>query len=191
MLRTHTCGELRAQHTGQTVTLTGWVNRRRDFGPLIFVDLRDRYGVTQVVVDQTTHPEAHAVLEQARNEFVLEVVGSVRMRDEDKRNPNLETGEIEVVAQTVELLNASKQPPLVVARDGNEDESLRLKYRYIDLRRARMQRNIILRHQTIKFIRDWMSERGFLEIETPMLMASTPEGARDYLVPSRLHSGEF
>ncbi len=191
MLRTHTCGELRAQHNGQAVTLTGWVNRRRDFGPLIFVDLRDRYGITQVVVDQTTHPEAHAVLEQARNEFVLEVVGSVRMRDEDKRNPNLETGEIEVVAQTVELLNASKQPPLVVARDGNEDETLRLKYRYIDLRRARMQRNIILRHQTIKFIRDWLSERGFLEIETPMLMASTPEGARDYLVPSRLHPGEF
>ncbi len=191
MLRTHTCGELRAELAGETITLAGWVNRRRDFGPLIFVDLRDRYGLVQVVVDQTTHPDAHAALEQARNEYVLQVTGVVRMRDADKRNPNISTGEIEVVAEAVEVLNPSKQPPLVVARDANEDEALRLKYRYIDLRRARMQRNIILRHQTIKFIRDWMSERGFLEIETPMLMASTPEGARDYLVPSRLHPGEF
>ncbi|MBA3947867.1 MAG: aspartate--tRNA ligase [Herpetosiphonaceae bacterium] len=191
MLRTHTCGELRPLQAGEQVTLTGWLNRRRDFGTLIFIDLRDRYGITQVVVDSTTSPEAHAVLAEARSEYVLKIVGMVRVRPEDGRNTNLPTGEIEVVAQQAEILNPSKQPPLYIAKEGNEDEALRLKYRYLDLRRARMQRNIILRHQTIKFIRDWMSARGFLEIETPMLMASTPEGARDYLVPSRLHPGEF
>ncbi len=191
MLRTHTCGELRPLNAGEQVTLTGWLNRRRDFGTLIFIDLRDRYGITQVVVDSTTSPEAHAVLAEARSEYVLKIIGTVRVRPAEGRNPNLSTGDIEVVAQQAEILNPSKQPPLYIAKEGNEDEALRLKYRYLDLRRARMQRNIILRHQTIKFIRDWMSARGFLEIETPMLMASTPEGARDYLVPSRLHPGEF
>lgn len=191
MLRTHTSGELRAEHAEQIVTLSGWVNRRRDHGPLIFIDLRDRYGITQVVADQTTNPAAHAALEQVRNEYVLQIVGSVRLRPEDGRNPNLTTGDVEVVAREITVLNPSKQPPLYVAKEGNEDEALRLKYRYVDLRRARMQHNIIMRHKVVKFIRDWMSERGFLEIETPMLMASTPEGARDYLVPSRLHPGEF
>ncbi len=191
MLRTHTCGELRAEHAGQTVTLTGWLNRRRDHGPLIFIDLRDRYGISQITVDQTSHPEAHSALEQARSEFVLLIEGLVRQRPADSRNAELPTGDVEIVAHRVVVLNPSKQPPIYVAKEGNEEETLRLKYRYIDLRRARMQRNIILRHKTVKFIRDWMDARGFLEIETPMLMASTPEGARDYLVPSRLHPGEF
>ena len=191
MLRTHTCGDLRAEHAGAQVTLAGWLNRRRDHGPLIFVDLRDRYGLTQIVVDSTSHPDAHAVLADARAEYVLLIRGYVRVRPAEARNPGLTTGDIEVVAEQVEVLNASKVPPIYVAKEGGEEESLRLRYRYIDLRRERMQRNIILRHQAVKFIRDWMSARGFLEIETPMLMASTPEGARDYLVPSRLHSGRF
>jgi aspartyl-tRNA synthetase len=191
MLRTHTCGELRAEHDGTAVTLSGWLNRRRDHGPLIFVDLRDRYGITQVVVDATSHPAAHAVLSDARAEYVLQIRGQVRLRPAEARNPDLGTGEIEVVAQEVAVLNASKTPPIYVAKEGGEDESLRLRYRYVDLRRERMQRNIMLRHQAIRFMRDFMSARGFLEIETPMLMASTPEGARDYLVPSRLHPGRF
>lgn len=191
MLRTHTCGQLRLEDAGATITLCGWLNRRRDHGPLIFIDLRDRYGLTQVVTDATTSPEAHTALAEARSEYVLKITGTVRARPQESRNPDLATGEIEVVAHAVEVLNPAKNPPLYVAKEGNEDEALRLRYRYVDLRRARMQRNIILRHQTIKFIRDWMSARGFLEIETPMLMASTPEGARDYLVPSRLHPGEF
>jgi aspartyl-tRNA synthetase len=191
MLRTHTCGDLRAEHAGQTITLTGWLNRRRDHGPLIFIDLRDRYGMTQVVADKTVQPEAHAALEQARNEFVLQIQGVVRERPPESRNTELATGGIEVVATHVTVLNSAKQTPLYVSREGGEDETLRLKYRYIDLRRSRMQRNIILRHQTIKFMRDYLSARDFLEIETPMLMASTPEGARDYLVPSRIHPGEF
>ena len=191
MLRTHTCGELRPEHAGLTVTLTGWVNRRRDHGPLIFIDLRDRYGITQVVADQTLNASAHVALEQVRNEYVLQIVGKVRQRPEDGRNANISTGDVEVVADEITVLNPSKQPPLYVAKEGNEDEALRLKYRYIDLRRTRMQNNILMRHRVIKLIRDWMSERGFLEIETPILMASTPEGARDYLVPSRLHPGEF
>ena len=191
MLRTHTCGELRAEHAETRVTLTGWLNRRRDHGPLIFVDLRDRYGLTQIVVDATSHPAAHTVLAEARAEYVLLIRGYVRVRPAEARNPNLATGDIEVVAEHVEVLNPSKVPPIYVAKEGGEEEPLRLRYRYIDLRRERMQRNIILRYQAVKFIRDWMGERGFLEIETPMLMASTPEGARDYLVPSRLHPGEF
>jgi aspartyl-tRNA synthetase len=191
MLRTHTCGALRAEHAGQTITLTGWLNRRRDHGPLIFIDLRDRYGMTQIVADKTDQPEAHAALEQARNEYVLQIEGVVRERPADSRNADLATGGIEVVAKRVMVLNAARQTPLYVSREGGEEETLRLKYRYIDLRRARMQRNLILRHQTIKFMRDYLSARDFLEIETPMLMASTPEGARDYLVPSRIHPGEF
>lgn len=191
MLRTHTCGELRAEDAGKEVTLAGWLNRRRDHGPLIFVDLRDRYGITQVAVDATLHPEAHAALSEARAEYVLQIIGHVRERPAEARNPDLATGEIEIVAEAVEIMNPAKTPPIYVAKEGGEEESVRLKYRYIDLRRQRMQRNIILRHQAVKFMRDFMSARGFLEIETPMLMASTPEGARDYLVPSRLHPGEF
>ncbi len=191
MLRTQTCGELRIENAGEEVILAGWLNRRRDHGPLIFVDLRDRYGITQIAVDATSHPEAHAALSDARAEYVLQVTGHVRARPAEARNTDLATGDIEIIAEAVQVLNAAKTPPIYVAKEGGEEESVRLRYRYIDLRRQRMQRNIILRHQAVKFMRDFMSARGFLEIETPMLMASTPEGARDYLVPSRLHPGEF
>ena len=191
MYRTHTCGELRAEHAGQQTQLAGWVHRRRDHGPLIFIDLRDRYGLTQVVFDSTTAPEAHAVAAQARSEFVLQLRGLVRLRPADAQNPNMSTGAIEVVASEASVLNAAKTPPLYIAKEGGEEESLRLKYRYLDLRRERMQKNIILRHRVVKFIRDFLDHEGFLEIETPILIKSTPEGARDYLVPSRVHPGEF
>jgi aspartyl-tRNA synthetase len=191
MLRTHTCGALRAEHAGQRVILSGWLNRRRDHGPLIFIDLRDRYGLTQVVADESAQAEAHAVLEDARNEYVLQIEGTVRLRPADARNPELSTGDVEVVADRVTVLNAAKPTPLVISRENGEEEALRLKFRYLDLRRARMQRNIELRHEVIKFMRNYLSAQNFLEIETPMLMASTPEGARDYLVPSRIHPGKF
>lgn len=191
MYRSHTCGELRAEQSVQEVVLAGWVHRRRDHGPLIFIDLRDRYGLTQVVFDSTTAPEAHAVAAQARSEFVLQVRGLVRTRPIESQNPNLPTGAIEVVASSAEVLNAAKTPPIYIAKEGGEDENLRLKYRYLDLRRERMQKNLVLRHRVVKFIRDFLDDEGFVEIETPILIKSTPEGARDYLVPSRVHPGEF
>ena len=191
MLRTHTCGELRPEHINQTVTLAGWVNTRRDHGPIMFIDLRDRYGITQIVIDPASHPEARQILEAAKNEYVLQVTGKVRPRLEGATNKNLATGDIELEVLSAKVLNAAKTPPILVNRDGGEDESLRLKYRYIELRRKRMRDILDLRHRTIKFIRDWMSNEGFWEVETPILMKSTPEGARDYLVPSRLHPGEF
>jgi len=190
MYRSHTCGELRQEHDGQEVTLAGWVHRRRDHGPLIFVDLRDRYGITQVVFD-TLSPEVHAVAEEARSEYVLQVRGKVRIRPLEAHNPDLATGEIEVTAIAATVLNPARTPPLYIAKEGGEEESLRLKYRYLDLRRERMQRNMLLRHRVIKFMRDFLDAEGFLEIETPILIKSTPEGARDYLVPSRVHPGEF
>src|SRR3954451_8334665 len=191
MYRTHTCGELRPEHAGQEALLAGWVHRRRDHGPLIFIDLRDRYGLTQVVFDSTVAPEAHAIASQARSEYVLQVRGLVGKRPEEAINPDLLTGAIEVRAVVATVLNAARTPPLYISKEGGEDEMLRLKYRYLDLRRERMQRNLILRHRVVKFIRDFLDREGFLEIETPILIKSTPEGARDYLVPSRLHPGEF
>jgi aspartyl-tRNA synthetase len=191
MFRTHTCGELRPEHAGQETLLAGWVHRRRDHGPLIFIDLRDRYGITQVVFDSATAPEAHAVASQARPEFVLQVRGLVGKRPDEAINPALPTGGIEVRAGVAAILNAAKTPPIYISKEGGEDEMLRLKYRYLDLRRERMQRNLVLRHRIIKFIRDYLDREGFLEIETPILIKSTPEGARDYLVPSRVHPGEF
>jgi aspartyl-tRNA synthetase len=191
MYRTHTCGELRPEDAGQEALLAGWVHRRRDHGPLIFIDLRDRYGITQVVFDSATAPEAHAIASQARAEYVLQVRGLVGKRPEEAINPELETGGIEVRAVIAAVLNPAKTPPLYISKDGGEDEMLRLKYRYLDLRRERMQQNMILRHRVVKFIRDFLDKEGFLEIETPILIKSTPEGARDYLVPSRLHPGEF
>lgn len=190
MYRTHTCGELRPEHAGQEITLAGWVHRRRDHGPLIFLDLRDRYGLTQVVID-TAQPEAHAIASEARSEYVLQVRGVVHTRPDEAINPDLATGGIEVRAVEATVLNPAKNPPLYISKEGGEDESLRLKYRYLDLRRERMQQNLILRHRIIAFIRKFLDGEGFLEIETPILLKSTPEGARDYLVPSRIHPGEF
>ncbi len=191
MLKTHHCGELRAHHIGQTVTLAGWVNRQRDHGGLIFVDLRDRSGIVQVVADIAHAPQAHELATRIRQEYVLQVHGTVRPRPAERVNPRMETGEIEVLAHEIIVLNPAKTPPFPIFEDTPVDETLRLKYRYLDLRRRRMQRNLILRHRVVKYIRDFLDARGFLEIETPILFKSTPEGARDYLVPSRLHPGKF
>lgn len=191
MFRSHTCGELRPEHAGQEVILAGWVHRRRDHGPLIFIDLRDRYGLTQVVFDSATAPEAHAIASESRPEYVLQVRGLIGRRPEDSINPELPTGAIEMHAVVATILNPALTPPLYIAREGGEEEALRLKYRYLDLRRERMQHNMLLRHRVIKFMRDFLDREGFLEIETPILIKSTPEGARDYLVPSRLYPGKF
>ena len=191
MYRTHTCGELRATHAGQAVTLAGWLHRRRDHGGLIFIDLRDRYGLTQIVVDPS-QAGAYAAAEKARGEFVLRVTGRVRARPAGLANPNLPTGAVEVAAESIEVLSQAKPAPLPVDDDGYKtDESLRLKYRYLDLRRARLQKNLILRHAVVKFIRDYLDRLGFVEVETPIMIKSTPEGARDYVVPSRLQPGKF
>jgi aspartyl-tRNA synthetase len=186
-----TCGELRAEDSGKRVELNGWVHRRRDQGALIFIDLRDRFGITQVVFNRETEPDAHRVAEEARAEYVMRVRGEVRLRGADRENPNLATGAIEVASASAAILNRAKQLPFEVASPLEPEETLRLKYRYLDLRRPRMQQNLVLRHKVIKFMRDYLDERGFIEVETPILIKSTPEGARDYLVPSRVHPGEF
>jgi aspartyl-tRNA synthetase len=191
MLKTTVCGELRAEHVGQAVTLAGWVHRRRDMGGLIFIDLRDREGIVQVVCDSEQQPEAHAAAGEARIEYVVRVSGTVRARLPDQVNPNLPTGEIEVVADRVEVLNPAKTPPFYINREAEIGELLRLQYRYLDLRRPRMQRNLRLRHEAITFMRQYLNERGFIEIETPIMIKSTPEGARDYVVPSRVQPGKF
>jgi aspartyl-tRNA synthetase len=191
MYRTHTCGELRASHAGQTVTLAGWVHRRRDHGGVVFIDLRDRYGLTQVVFNPNLPKEALDVLADVRSEWVLQVTGLVHNRPEGMANPNMPTGEIEIIASQLEALNAAKPTPIIVNRESDENEDLRLKYRYLDLRRERMTRNMVLRHRVVKFIRDYMDRHGFIEVETPILFKATPEGARDYLVPSRIHPGHF
>jgi aspartyl-tRNA synthetase len=196
MRKTHTCGELRPEHAGEQVTLAGWVNRRRDQGGLIFIDLRDRSGLTQVTINRDSAPEAHAIADTARNEYVLEIHGEVVERPDGAKNPDLPTGGIEVHADRIQILSESKQPPFYINDDERIekeglDESLRMKYRYLDLRRQKMQRNIILRHRAIKFIRDFLDDKDFIEVETPMLFKTTPEGARDFLVPSRLQPGKF
>ncbi|CAN5896157.1 aspartate--tRNA ligase [soil metagenome] len=188
--RSHTAGELRAKNTGERVTLSGWVNRRRDHGGLIFIDLRDRWGVTQATFDPELE-EAFAAAEQLRPEWSICVEGEVARRPEGNENPDLPTGEIEVEADKLTVLNTSETPPFEIDRDRPVDELLRLKYRYLDLRRERMKENIMLRHRVIKHMRDYLDNRDFVEIETPLLTASTPEGARDYLVPARLYPGEF
>ena len=189
--RTQMCGELRAEQDGQDVVLMGWVNRRRDHGNLIFLDVRDRTGITQVVLDKEVSAEAHAKAEAARSEYVVAVKGSVRRRGAGLENPNMATGAIEVVAKELLLLNEAKTPPFSPAEDAIANEEVRLKYRYLDLRRTEMQHNFALRHRVAQAIRGYLSENGFLEIETPFMTRSTPEGARDYLVPSRVHPGDF
>ncbi|HUP27673.1 MAG TPA: aspartate--tRNA ligase [Chloroflexia bacterium] len=185
------CGELTASDAGRGVRLSGWVHRRRDQGALIFIDLRDRDGMTQIVLNREENPEAHSIAEEVRSEYVLQVDGTVQKRGPERANPNLATGEIEVIASKVLILNRAKALPFEVAGAAEPDENLRLKYRYLDIRRPRMQKNLVLRHKAVKFIRDYLDDRGFVEIETPILIKSTPEGARDYLVPSRVHPGEF
>ena len=189
--RTHTCGELRSTHSGETVTLMGWVNRRRDHGNLIFLDLRDRTGITQVVLDKEVSPEAHAKAEAARPEYVVAVTGVLRKRGEGLANPNMPTGDVELVAHSLLLLNDAKTPPFSPAEDAIANEEVRLQYRYIDLRRAEMQKNFLVRSKVAMAIRNYLVSQGFLEIETPFMTRSTPEGARDYLVPSRVHPGHF
>ena len=191
MLKTHNCGELRAEHAGQQVTLAGWVHRWRDQGGLVFWDLRDRWGVTQVTINQQTSPAAHAIAKEARVEWVMQVTGTVIRRPEGMENSNLPTGDIELDATEVKILNRAKTPPFYINKDERVDEAVRMRYRYLDLRRPSMQRNIILRHNAVRFIRNFLAERGFVEIETPILFKTTPEGARDYLVPSRVHPGQF
>ena len=189
--RTHLCGDLRSTHSGETITLMGWVNRRRDHGNLIFLDLRDRSGITQVVLDKEVSPEAHAKAEAARSEYVIAVTGILRKRGEGLVNPNMPTGEVELVAHSLLLLNDAKTPPFSPAEDAIANEEVRLQYRYIDLRRAEMQHNFALRSRVAMAIRNYLVSQGFLEIETPFMTRSTPEGARDYLVPSRVHPGHF
>lgn len=191
MLKTHNCGELREKHAGQKVTLAGWVHRRRDHGGKIFVDLRDREGVVQVVFNPQVSSQAFKVAETFRNEYVVQVIGKVVPRPEGTQNPKLSTGAIEVVAEEAVVLNVAKPLPFLVNEDTELEESLSLKYRYLYLRRRRLKDNLILRHRAVKFIRDFLDGRGFVEIETPILIKSTPEGARDYLVPSRLNPGKF
>jgi aspartyl-tRNA synthetase len=189
--RTHTCGALRAADQSKTVTLMGWVHRRRDHGGVIFVDLRDRWGLTQVVFHEDVDPSVHARAEHLRPEFVMAVEGRVELRGAASVNPKMETGEIEIVATSVWILNESRTPPFPVEDQVDVAEDVRLKYRYVDLRRARMQRNIELRSQITFAAREFLNSLGFLEIETPFLMRSTPEGARDFLVPSRVQAGSF
>ena len=191
MYKTYTCGELRSSHIGSSVILAGWVNRRRDHGGVTFLDLRDRFGIVQVVANPEMSQQAHAAAADVRAEWVVQVEGIVRPRPEGMLNPNLATGEIEVEIQFLKVLNQAKTPPFLINKEEEVDEQIRLKYRYLDLRRARMQRNLYLRHQTVKFIRNFLDSKGFMEIETPILFKTTPEGARDYLVPSRVHPSEF
>jgi aspartyl-tRNA synthetase len=188
--RTNNCGELRPEHAGETATLMGWVHRRRDFGPLTFVDLRDREGIVQVVFDAEKNAEAHQKAKDIRNEFVIAVVGKVVMRDKEKANPNLKTGRVEVLAKEIYIFNEAKTPPFEIDQN-KANEDIRLKYRYLDLRRSKMQENILLRHRAALTVRRYLDQNGFIEIETPMLIKSTPEGARDYIVPSRLSPGNF
>src|SRR5512136_2910035 len=191
MLKTINCGDLRLAHAGQKVTLAGWVHRRRDHGALIFLDLRDRSGLVQVTCNAQNTPEAHAVLNGVRNEYVVQITGAVHERPAGLANPNVPTGEIEVVVEAAQVLNEARTTPFYINEDTVVDEALRLKYRYLDLRRLPMQNNIILRHNVVKLIRHYLDRLGFMEIETPMLIKTTPEGARDYVVPSRVHPGEF
>ncbi len=193
MVRTHTCGELGTAELGQEVTLCGWVSKRRDHGGLVFIDLRDRYGLTQIVFDPALPggTTAHATAGKLRNEFVLWCKGKVRHRPEGMTNPRMKTGEVEVACTDLEILSEAKTPPFQIEDDVEVAETLRLKYRYLDLRRPTLQRNLITRHRMLSIVRNHLDQNGFVEVETPILYKSTPEGARDFIVPSRLHPGTF
>ncbi|MCJ7718116.1 MAG: aspartate--tRNA ligase [Anaerolineales bacterium] len=191
MYKTHTCGELGAKDVGKEVSLAGWVDRLRDLGGVTFLDLRDRFGIIQLVSNPETSPEVHDKLIPVRMEWVIQAVGIVRKRPEGMENLDLGTGEIEVELTQVKILNPAKTPPFLINQDEDVEEQTRLKYRYLDLRRPRMRDNIILRHRVVSFIRNYLDKKSFLEIETPILFKTTPEGARDYIVPSRVHPGEF
>jgi len=190
MYRTHTCNELNIKNQSETVKLAGWVHRRRDHGGLIFIDLRDGYGLTQVVFDPD-QKEVFGIGDECRSEYVLEIEGKVRKRPEGQTNENLKTGEIEVLVEKAKILNTAKTPPFEVDQDKEVSEELRLKYKYIDLRRERLHKNIVNRHKIFSFIRQYLDKQNFLDIETPMMIKGTPEGSREYLVPSRLFPGHF
>ncbi len=189
--RTHTCGQLRRNDIGMDIALTGWVQRRRDHGGLIFIDLRDRHGITQIVFNPEANKDIHAIAHDLRSEYVIGVKGVVRERPAGTSNANLKTGEIEVGVKEIEIINESKTPPFLIEDEEEISENLRLKYRYLDLRRPRMKKNLLLRHTVIRSVRKFLESKGFMEIETPFLTKSTPEGARDYLVPSRVNAGSF
>jgi aspartyl-tRNA synthetase len=191
MYKTVRCGDLRDGDVGREVTLAGWVDRWRDHGGVIFLDVRDRWGVVQATANPAIAPAAHETAAKLRNEFVVQIRGIVRRRPVGMENPNLATGEVEVESHEVTILNPALTPPFNINEESPVDENVRLKYRYLDLRRERMQHNLILRHKITKFMRDYLDARGFIEVETPILFKTTPEGARDYLVPSRVHPGCF
>ncbi|BCG60458.1 aspartate--tRNA ligase [Paenibacillus sp. URB8-2] len=191
MQRSHNCGQLTTEHIGQTVTLSGWVQTRRDLGGVLFIDLRDRSGIVQTVFNPDYSGEALEIADKTRSEYVIAVTGQVVKRDPETVNPNLPTGEIEVRVTAIEVLNAAKTPPFFIEDGVEVDESLRLKYRYLDLRRPEMQKTLLLRSKAAKIFRDFLDGEGFIDVETPILTKSSPEGARDYLVPSRVHEGEF
>lgn len=191
LIRTSYCGELRREDIGKEIVINGWVQRRRDLGGLIFIDLRDRSGIVQVVFNPELEPTAFKLAENLRSEYVIAVKGKVSGRPEGMVNPNMPTGEVEILASVLEILNEAKTPPIYITEDLDADETVRYKYRYLDLRRPGLQRNIILRHRVTKIVRDFLDSKGFLEIETPILMKSSPEGARDFLVPSRVNPGRF
>lgn len=191
MYRTHTCNQLNLKNKDEKVTLSGWVHRRRDHGGLIFIDLRDRYGLTQIVCDPAEFPDAHKIAEGVRSEYVLKIEGIVRSRLEGAENKDLATGEIEVLVNKVKILNEAITPPFEIDQDKKVNEEVRLKYRYLDIRRDRMKNNIIMRHKIIKMVRDYLDSKDFIEVETPILIKGTPEGSREYLVPSRIYPGNF
>ena len=190
-IRTSYCGEARREDIGKEIVLNGWIQRRRDLGGLIFIDLRDRSGIVQVVFNPELEPTVFKLAENLRSEYVIAVKGKVSGRPKGMINANMSTGEIEVLASVLEILNEAKTPPIYITEDLDADETVRFKYRYLDLRRPELQRNIILRHRVTKIARDFLDSKGFLEIETPILMKSSPEGARDFLVPSRVNPGRF
>ena len=187
-MRTHYCGDIRSEHIGQVIEVAGWVHRRRDHGGVIFIDLRDREGLLQIVFDPDS-PEIFAVAEKIRGEYVLKVTGTVRTRPEGTVNPNMPTGEVEVLVSELEVLNESETPPF--HHDENAHEDIRLRYRYLDLRREEVAARLRTRHQVTRTLRRFMDDNGFVDLETPVLTRATPEGARDYIVPSRTHPGEF